>query len=64
MSEGSKLNRILISLVIILMAPVILVLAFVQDFGNIMINERLVFVSMVTAITGTGLLIFSIFSRR
>jgi hypothetical protein len=43
---------------------VILVFAFVQDFGNIFINERLVFASIVTAIIGFGLLVFSIFSRR
>jgi len=64
MSKISKTDRILISLVIICVAPVILVFAFVQDFGNIIINERLVFASIVTAIIGFGLLVFSIFSRR
>lgn len=50
---------VLISLVIIFEAPVILVFAFVQDFGNIIINERLVFVSIVRVIIGFGLLLFS-----
>lgn len=64
MARISKTGRVLISILIIFVAYVTLVLGFVQDFGNIKINEGFISASVPIAVVGIVLLIISIFSKR